>query len=149
MFGAIKNFLKTESMPQAETELYETFFKLKDGNLSAIKALHVALLQMWGIFKTKYNGITDFAYKEEAEKFEYLDKILAMEKDFAKIMCLTESLACTLLRLVLANTFIRSKKDIDKVVRVRAIFEHFRETGVIEINAYPDPDKPRVHVHRR
>ncbi len=151
MFGAIKNFLKGQSVPNPEKELYDTFIQLSAGTPSVIKALHIALLQIWGLFETRYRGITDFAYKEDTEKFDYLKKLLAMENEFYAKKMMAESVACKLIGLVLANTLSNGggKRDMDKVVRVRAIFEHFRETGVIFMGAYPDPDAPRVHARRR
>lgn len=150
MFNAIKGFFKGQNPPSPEEELYNNFQQLTSGTPLVLKALHLALLKMWGLFLTKYSGITDFAYKDETEKFEYLKKLLAMENEFHSKKMLTESVACKLLGLVLANTMSggTGKRNMDKVVRVRAIFEKFRETGFIDMNGYPESDGPRIHARR-
>ena len=150
MFGAIKNFIKTQSIPNPEVELYDTFLKLCDGNRQTILALHLSLSQMWQLFQTKYSGITDFAYKDDAEKLDYLKSLLKMEKEFLDRKMYAESVSCKLLGLVLANTMGNGggRRDMDKVVRVRAIFEHFRHTGQIDMTSMPDPDAPRIHIRR-
>lgn len=150
MFGAIKNFLKGQSVSNPEKELYDTFMQLTTGKPEVIKALHLSLLQMWGLFQTRYRGITDFAYQDEVEQFDYLKKLLAMENEFYAKKMMTESVACKLLGLVLANTMTAGtgKRDMDKVLRVRSIFEHFRETGQIFMSAYPDPDTSLIHARR-
>lgn len=151
MFNKIKNLMVKDSLPNVEQELYDTFFKLNSAKPEIIKTLHLSLMQMWALFNSKYSGITDFAYKPEKEKFQYLERLLATEKEFFEKNMLTESVACKLLGLVLANTLDDGgkKRDMEKVVQVRKIFEHFKETGLINMAIVKTDDSPIIRVNRK
>lgn len=128
--------------------MLDLYKKLEPSDPQAIRRLHLSLMQLYGLFTDKHGGITEFAYKDSSTKMAYLESLLKAEIAFNEKGMFSESVAAKMLGLVLANTLDGTDRDMKKVLQVRTVFEHFRDHGVIDLNAQRD-QVAMAHVPRR